>query len=67
MTSYRWTASRKAELIRAIDAGKLPAAEAQAPPFNISAEEMAEWRRQYAADGIRGLRVTRKARARPAA
>lgn len=54
----RWTPRRKAELLAQLDAGRV-SFEELAQYWEISPEEIEEWRRLYAQDGLRGLRATR--------
>jgi hypothetical protein len=58
MTLERWTAAKKLGVLMMIDAGVLTPAEAQQRD-GISPEELAEWRRGYAAGGYKGLRARR--------
>ena len=54
----RWVIRRKAQLLRAIEDGRLTRAEACAR-YNISDAELRLWERAIACAGIPGLRVTR--------
>jgi hypothetical protein len=54
----RWVARRKAEVLAAIDAGRLTRAEA-CLRYRISEAELRLWERAVACAGIPGLRVTR--------
>lgn len=54
----RWTIRRKQDLLKALDSGITTPAIAAAL-HDISAEELAAWRRDFASDGIKGLRATR--------
>ena len=51
---FRWIAKRKADLIARIDSGEISEAEALRL-YYLSPEELAEWRRLYADDGVCGL------------
>lgn len=57
----RWTASRKRDVIIAVEGGDLSEAEAQAL-FRISPEELESWRMAYAEAGTPGLKVAKLAR-----
>ena len=54
----RWTARRKAAVVEAVRSGVLTLAEA-CERYNLSAEEIAAWRRAIEQHGLGGLRVTR--------
>jgi transposase-like protein len=54
----RWTMKRKAEIIEAIQNGRMTAAEAT-ERHGLSEEELAAWMRNYLAHGKDGLRVTK--------
>lgn len=54
----RWTPKRKAAIVAAIENGDLSVAEAKRQN-SMSDEEIAAWRRDYAAHGAPGLRVTK--------
>jgi hypothetical protein len=54
----RWTATKKLGVIEMIDAGLMTPADVLWR-YLISPEELAEWRRFYAAAGIEGLRAKR--------
>jgi hypothetical protein len=56
--AQRWTARRKAELVEAIDEGRIGEATAMRQ-YNLSWEELSEWRRNYEVHGKKGLRATR--------
>jgi hypothetical protein len=56
--SGRWSFRRKAEVVQAIEAGAFTAAEALAA-LDLSAEELASWRRRYLRHGPHGCRETR--------
>jgi hypothetical protein len=53
-STFRWMASRKARLIKAIDNGEISEAEACCLHY-LSPEELAEWRRNLAHGGVREL------------
>lgn len=55
----RWTARGKADILKRIDDGTLTDKSVW-NLFEISTEELAEWRRNFAARGIAGLRVTKR-------
>lgn len=52
-----WTARRKLRTLERIDAGLMTAETIDR--YGLSAEELAAWRRDYAAHGLAGLRATR--------
>jgi len=54
----RWLPRRKAAVLAAIDDGALSAAQAQ-QLYELSREELDSWRRDFAAHGVPGLRLTR--------
>ncbi len=54
----RWVVRRKAEVVAAINAGRLTRAEACAR-YRLSEEELCLWERAIGAAGVPGLRVTR--------
>ena len=54
----RWVASRKATVVRAIAAGLISEADAM-QRWQLSAEELAEWRRAIALHGVGALRATK--------
>ena len=54
----RWTARRKEEIIVSLEAGLITIADAQ-KRYGLSDEELAAWRRDYAAHGRPGLHVTK--------
>lgn len=54
---WRWTAMRKAAVVAAVESGAMNPAEACAR-HGLSAEELAAWRRDYAAHGANGLRAS---------
>jgi hypothetical protein len=53
-STFRWIAKRKAHLIERIDSGEISEAEALRL-HHLSPEELTEWRRCYAEDGVWGL------------
>ncbi len=53
----RWVASRKAAVVRAVEAGLISREEAQ-QRYALSADEFDEWRRAVAAHGEAALKVT---------
>ena len=53
----RWTAKRKKEILDQIDAGEISEADIRGPPYEISADELAEWRDRIATHGFTGLRL----------
>jgi len=55
----RWVPRRKAEVVIAVHNGLLSLAEAQAR-YAISAEEFLSWERDYASEGLRGLRASHR-------
>lgn len=57
----RWTAGRKAGLVAAIKCGLISTATA-CKRYRLSAEELEEWQKSYADDGINGLKVTKRPR-----
>jgi hypothetical protein len=56
--TQRWVIRRKAQVLRAIEDGRLTRAEACAR-YNISDAELRLWERAIACAGVPGLRVTR--------
>jgi hypothetical protein len=52
--TFRWIAKRKADLIARIDSGEISEAEALRL-YQLSPEELAEWRRCYSEGGVCGL------------
>jgi hypothetical protein len=54
----RWVASRKAAVVRRIEAGELTA-DAACDEYDLSAEELARWQDGYKQHGQPGLRTTR--------
>lgn len=59
----RWVARRKAEVIAGVHGGLVSLSEAL-ERYSLTNEEFMEWERGYAAYGLRGLRVSLKARKR---
>lgn len=55
--TYRWVASRKGAVVRAIAAGLITAEEA-CEKYRLSTEELASWQRAVAAFGERALKST---------
>jgi hypothetical protein len=60
-TTLRWNAKRKAEVVRAIEAGTLTYDEA-CRRYRMFLEELLGWQRALEESGERGLRVTRRIR-----
>lgn len=56
--TFRWSASRKAVVVKAVHEGKLSAADVERR-FGISAEEFASWSRSLDKHGVAGLRSSR--------
>jgi hypothetical protein len=56
--SKRWTQRRKAAVLHQIASGQLTEAQAISD-YELSADELEEWCRAYAANGLPGLRTTR--------
>ncbi len=54
----RWVISRKAQVLRAIETGRLSRVEA-CSRYSISEAELRIWERAVACAGVPGLRVTR--------
>ena len=54
----RWTPSRKAAVVSAVNAGEVTRAEI-CRRYQISAEEFLSWQRDYETHGLHGLRSTR--------
>ncbi len=54
-STYRWLASRKAQLLARIDAGEISEADALRE-YALSRHELAHWRRLFAREGMWGLR-----------
>lgn len=54
----RWVISRKAQVVRAVETGRISVAEA-CRRYDLTPEELDSWRRLVARHGVRGLRVTR--------
>jgi hypothetical protein len=57
MTTRRWVASRKALVVKAVEHGLLPLAEAL-ERYSLSEEEFASWRQAVARHGEKALKVT---------
>lgn len=55
----RWTARRKAEVVRAVARGRLTATEASII-YALSAEELGAWAHALAENGLVGLMVTKR-------
>ena len=55
----RWTVRQKVQVLLRIELGEITDAEAMAR-WEISAEELAQWRQDYAHWGAPGLTATRK-------
>jgi hypothetical protein len=55
ITTSRWVARRKAEVVAAIDGGLLTIAAACAR-YNLSSEELSAWQRDYRRKGLDGLK-----------
>jgi hypothetical protein len=58
MHIYRWTPTRKAQLVDALANGEISFAQARRE-YSLSPEEVAEWQSAMAARGTPGLRTTR--------
>lgn len=58
VNTRRWVIRRKAQVLRAIEDGRITRAEACAM-YNISEAELRLWERAIACAGVPGLRVTR--------
>ncbi len=56
VTTKRWVARRKAQVVAAVRSGALTLAEA-CHRYGLSSEEFAEWDRHYEAEGLPGLRA----------
>lgn len=56
----RWTASHKLHVLNQISKGLLLTEEA-VKKYDLSLEELAEWRRNYDSLGIKGLHITKRA------
>ena len=65
VTTRRWNSRRKAQVVRAVQAGMLSEEEA-CRLYRMTAEELAGWQRAHDESGERGLRVTKRIRARAA-
>ncbi len=55
-TTTRWVASRKAEVVAAVESGLISLEQVMAR-YNLSSEEFAGWQRAMQRDGVSGLRV----------
>lgn len=55
-TTTRWVASRKAQVVAAVETGIMTIEQVMAR-YNLSAEEFAGWQRALQRDGVNGLRV----------
>ncbi len=53
-STYRWLASRKAQLLARIEAGEISEA-AALREYALSRHELAHWRHLFARDGVWGL------------
>jgi hypothetical protein len=60
VTTTRWIPRRKAQVVRAVEAGLLTRDEA-CRLYRLSEEELESWRRALHEDGEAGLRITRRA------
>jgi len=60
--TWRWTATRKAMLIRAIEAGVITEGLVYTR-YHVSPEELAEWRRKYATGDLSALKQKNMRRA----
>lgn len=58
-TTRRWVARRKAQVVKAVEAGLLTEAEA-CRTYRMTAEELAGWQRSLALAGVRGLLATKR-------
>lgn len=56
-STRRWVASRKAMVVRAVDAGLIDAAEA-CETYNLTEEEFQSWRARAHQYGEKGLKAT---------
>jgi len=59
VTTTRWNARRKAQVVRAVEVGLLTEAEA-CRLYDMTIEELAAWQRAMDAAGVRGLRATKR-------
>ncbi|GAA0301830.1 DUF1153 domain-containing protein [Rhodovulum strictum] len=55
--TFRWVASRKAAVVKAVAAGLISEAEAL-ERYSLSEEEFESWKRAVREHGLRGLKVT---------
>ena len=62
-TTTRWVASRKAQVVAAVESGLITIEEAMAR-YNLSLEEFASWQRAMDRGGVAGLRVAAAQRQR---
>lgn len=63
VSTRRWNPRRKAQVVRAVQTGMLSEADA-CRLYCMTAEELAGWKRRLDESGERGLRVTKRIRAR---
>jgi transposase-like protein len=56
--TFKWTPSRKAVVVEAVDDGKLSGADVE-KRFGVSAEEFGSWSRSLEKHGVAGLRSSR--------
>jgi len=61
VTTKRWVARRKAEVVAAVHGGVLTIADA-CRRYGLSSEEFQEWERHYQAEGLSGLRASARLR-----
>ena len=59
VTTSRWNARRKAQVVRAVEVGLLTEDEA-CRLYQMTIEELAAWQRAMDAAGVRGLRATKR-------
>ena len=59
LNTTRWTAERKAAVVRAVVNHQISRATAQRW-WGLSPEELAAWERDYAINGVAGLRATKR-------
>jgi len=64
VSTVRWVARRKAEVISAVHGGLLTMAEA-CKRYRLSSEEFLEWERHYKQHGLEGLRASSRPASRP--
>jgi ribosomal protein S19E (S16A) len=62
--THRWVASRKAAVVRAVDAGLITVDEA-VEMYGLSLEELDSWRQAVARHGVGALRATAIQQFRP--